>query len=403
MDLPDDQPIDALYNQWSNFVASHQWDRAKNVLGELLTMDPDSSWLHCQMGSALYHLDEYKQSETHFKKSLEYDPDNADAFQGLAYLYLAMGRAGTADDHCRKALQLDPDDIENWILMTHICIHFEDAKQANYCLERAETINPDSSRLISLRTQIGAISKGPDKLSPREQIEGFHEVLGKDPENEYAHFKIGAIKLDELRDYKGAEESFREALRLDPQDKDNQKALMSAIRKRDPILKILWSPFDFGMWIFEFYGKCWELKWPIIFLLFTWKFFIIGGVALWFVFFTLFWPLAKIYEWLTLVEVHKKMGLISLYKGPMAKIHRLSFPARFSIFLALFASFWSLVFLLWRRSGTRSAILEWSTVIITGGVFLLIIGGLASIAWDGIRNARRRKKNKTLNSTTSNS
>jgi len=402
MNIQDENAEDALYNQWSNFASSGQWERAKGALGELLVLDPDSAWTHCKMGYALYHLNDHKQSELHFKKATALEPDNADAFQGLTYLYLAMGRAGTADDHCRKALQLDPDDIENWFLMARLCIHYEDPKQANYCLDRAAELNPNSTRLISMRTQVGSIQKGKEKLSPRQQIAGYEEVLRKNPESEFAHYQIGAIKLDELRDYRGAEESFREALRLNPQDKDNQKALMSAIRKRDPVLKLLWSPFSFGMWVFDFYVKCWDLKWPIIFLIFTWQFFIVGGLALWFIFFTLFWPVAKVYEWLTLVEAHKKMGLISIHKGPFAKIHRLSFPARFSIFLLLFASFWTTVYFSWQRSGTRSAIIEWSVLIITGGVFLLLVGGLLLLVRDGIRDRLRRRKNKNLTSTTSN-
>jgi len=275
----DNNEEEALYNQWMNFSSSGQWDRAREVLGQLLTKEPESAWLHCQMGSTCHQLDQHKESEKHFKKAIALEPDDAEPFQGLTYLYLSMGRAGTAEDHCRKALQLDPDDIDNWILMAHLCIHYEDAQEATKSVEKAAALNPHDSRLMALRTQIGAISKGASKLSPEQQVEGYRDVLRLKPEDENAHYNIGLVQINELKDYAGAEESFRAALKIDPQDSANQKALIQALRKRDPVLKVLWSPFNFGMWLFDIYSKAWDMKWPIIILLFTWKYFIVGGVA----------------------------------------------------------------------------------------------------------------------------
>jgi len=345
------------------------------------------------MGSACYHLDENKESEKHFRKAITLEPDNAEAFQGLTYLYLSMGRAGAAEDHCRKALQLDPDDIDNWALMTHLCIHFEDATEATRCLRKAETLDPADARIVSLRTQIGAISKGASKLSPGEQIEGYRDVLRASPENDTAHLNIGRVQLYETKDYAGAEESFRAALRIDPQDTANQKALIEVLRKRDPVLKILWSPFNFGMWLFDVYSKAWDMKWPIIIIIFTWKYFLIGGVALWLIFFVLFWPMAKVYEALTLVEIHKKMGKISLYTGPLARLHRLSFPIRCLIFAGVFVAFWSIMVWLWQRDGAPSKIISWGTIAVVGGVVFLIGVGIVSWIRDSYRNRKRRKRN----------
>ncbi len=389
----DDSLDDALYNQWLNFSSSGQWDRARGVLGKLLTRDPDAAWLHTQMGHTLYQLGEYKDAEVHFKRSIVLDPDEAEPFQGLTYLYLAMNRAGVAEDHCRKALQLDPDDIDNWILMVHLCVHFEDLLQARQCLARAEAIAPRDTRLIALRTEVGAIEKGAAKLTPKQQIEGYEKILRQQPENESAHYNIGRLKLYETKDYQGAEASFRRALAIDPADKSNQKALIAALRKRDPVLKVLWSPFNFGMGIMTLYAKLWDMKWPIIFLIFTWEPLLIGGVALWLVFYVLFWPMAKAYEALTLVEVNKKMGRITIYRGPMARLHRLPFAARIGIFAAIFAAFWGTISFLYFKGGHQDKILNWTASIVVGGVILLIVFGLVLWLRDEIRNIGRRKKN----------
>ena len=104
-------------------------------------------------------------------------------------------------------------------------------------------------------------------------------------------------------------------------------------------------------------------------------------------FFTIFWPVCKVYEYLTIADLHKKMGLLKLYKGPMAKLHKLSFPARFGIFVLCMLVFWgsisTLIF-----SPYAPALLAGITSI-AGILFLalVVIGFIISF-----RESRQKKK-----------
>jgi|GEM_PF-6305388 len=396
--MPTDD-VESLFQQLDNFRTSGQWARVKEIAGRLLTHEPDSSYLHHQLGYACLQLDDLEMAEKHLKRAIALDPEMDVAFQTLGYTYWQMGRHGTAEDHARMAVSLDPDDEENWILMGYLCLQFEDSKQALYCAERAAAIDPEDSRIIDIRTQAGAIAGGKEKLSPEAQISSYTKMLKENPEDDYTHTRIGAVYFDELKDFKKAEEHFRAALSLDPSDDTNQKLLVSTLRKRDPVLRILWAPFDFGMKILAIFEWSWRKKWPLIFLFFVAKFLLIGAVALGLIFFVLFWPMAKVYEWLTIAEIHKKMGKIAIYKGPLAKLHRLPFGVRCSIFAAIFATFWTAVIWTYLHEGNRNPILEWTSLLVGGGTLILVLFGWTVMLRDWARKKRRDKKNKIIHET----
>ncbi len=386
----------SLYNQFEHFQSSGQFERARDVAGQLLTREPDSPWLHLRMGFVLMPLEDHIGSEKHFKKSIELDPDNADAFKGLGYLYWAMGRAGVADDYARKAVALDPDDEDCWILMAYLCLHFNDPKQALYCVERAENISPEDLRLTEIKTKARAIFRGKEQLSAKEQITSYESILAKDAENESAHVNIGLVYFNELKNYEKAEEHFRAALCIDPEDKEDQNLLIKALRKRDPVLKLLWAPLTPALWIFKYFEWSWEKKWPLLFLLLTGKVLFIAVVAICLFFFLLFWPLTKVYEWLTIVEIHKKMGRISLHQGRMAWLHRLSLPTRYLIFGTTFIAFWTLAITAFTSEAMREPIVNIIAFLITAGVTITAFYGWYSSIRDTRRARARSKKNEAL-------
>ena len=87
------------------------------------------------------------------------------------------------------------------------------------------------------------------------------------------------------------------------------------------------------------------------------------------------------------------MGKISLYTGPMARLHRLSFPIRCAIFGGIFVTFWATLIWIWKREGASSKILEWGVTAVLAGVFFMIAIGLFFWIRDSYRSRKRRKKN----------
>lgn len=396
-------PEESLHTQLANFFSSGQWERAKGVAGTMLSTQPESSWLHYQMGYILYQLDQYPQSETHLKKSIALSPDFADAYQRLAFLYLAMNRAGAAEDNIRKALSLDPHDDTSWVLFGHLSLHFNNHKQALDCVEQALRINPENlgARDVKIRAQSAGSTKS--KESAAEQIRGHEEILEKDPENDVAHSRIGCIYFDELKDYDRAEKHFRQAMALDPEDKNYQQLVIMVLRKKDWILRLLWLPYLPVKMVYKLLELIPDgnLKWKHLLgfllalpLLLVGKYLIILALVSAVAFFFFFWPLTKVYEYLTIVDIHKKMGKVTFYKGPLKKIHQQSFFARFSIFLLLLSVFWATIYFLFASEKYRSqSIGIFITLCVFAFILILIAAGIGLVISSCKEKANERRNN----------
>lgn len=396
-EYPDPQDQESsLYTQLQNFLASGQWQRAKETTASLLSSSPESTYLHFQMGNILYQLNQYPQSEIHYKRTIALSPDYADGYNGLAYLYLAMGRAGTAEDNIRKAISIDPEDESSWIIFGHLALHFDDPQAAINHANKALDLDPDSLGARDILARAKAELKGPQKTSPQEQIRDHQEILRLDPENDLAHTRIGCIHYDELKDYETAEHHFRTALKIDPNDKENQKLLILTLRKRDPILRLLWSPLQPALWILNLFSWAWEKKWPILLLIFVTKYLVVIGVAISLIFFTIFWPLTKIYEYLTISDLHQKMGKIALYQGPAAKIHKLGFKTRFLLFSLIVLAFWTTIYILFSHQVTKNKLIATAGIVLAGGVILVYALSWGGLIRDTFRKARRKRKDKKL-------
>ena len=387
-----------LETQLHHFMGMGQWQRALETIQTLLANQPESAWNHYCAGQIHYHLNNNTAAEKHFKKCIAEQPDMAAAYEFLAQVYLSMGRAGTADDYVKKSLELDPTSDHAWFLHAHLCLHHENYSAAIESAERSISLNPEnvSAKEVIIRTRREMHTQG--SINSKEAIEEQEKLLSEEPENDYLHYGMGNLYY-ETKNYSKAEEFFRKAIQLDPEDKDYHQCLIRTLRKRDLVLRLLWLPYLPISLILKFcklLSNVFEKKLSFssvlliilcIPLLLLVKYLIIIGLVTAVFFFTIFWPVCKVYEYLTIADIHKKMGLLKLYKGPMAKLHKLSFPARFGIFVLCMLVFWgsisTLIF-----SPYAPALLAGITSI-AGILFLalVVIGFIISF-----REGRQKKK-----------
>jgi len=90
---------DSEHTRLKEHLESQQWNKALEVTFELLESQPESSWLHMAMGNIYHKMNELLYAETSFKSAIYYQDSNVEAYTSLGFVYLAMGRIGTADDN----------------------------------------------------------------------------------------------------------------------------------------------------------------------------------------------------------------------------------------------------------------------------------------------------------------
>lgn len=67
------------------------------------------------LGNAYFEKKDYKRAEEYYKKAIEEDPKNADAYNNLAWLYYVTGsKLDEAERLVMKALELNPSGFDTY-------------------------------------------------------------------------------------------------------------------------------------------------------------------------------------------------------------------------------------------------------------------------------------------------
>ncbi|MGJ8676882.1 MAG: tetratricopeptide repeat protein [Akkermansiaceae bacterium] len=339
-EVPNSNILADLHQQLHFYSNSGQSERVIETAQSLLQQDPESAWLHETLGKAFLDEGRTDEAQKHIVKAIALDPNNASSFGQLSRLELIRGRMGTAEDNIQKAIQLDPESSWNWYIAGLLAIHFDDYQRSMLCVAKIRELDPESLWADEIEASAKRNIDGIQKAPKEQQLADQFKILEKNPESDQPLHTIAVIYANEYNDLENAEAYSRKAIAKDPTDKANQKLLFSILRKRDPVLKFLWLPFQPVKLGLQLIAWSWEKKWPLIFMFFITKYIVILGAASFCFFGIFFWPLTKAYEYLTLADIHKKMGKLSLYSGPMAKLHKQPFLIRFILFLTLISIFW---------------------------------------------------------------
>ncbi|MFN8578401.1 MAG: tetratricopeptide repeat protein [Candidatus Sericytochromatia bacterium] len=99
------------------------------------------------ISSMLKSLD---QATYYFEKFLEKEPDNLDALNNLAFLYLNMDKPDLAEKHYLKILELNSYSFEANLYLAIIYMSQNKKEKAETFLEKAKTLNPISNEVITL-------------------------------------------------------------------------------------------------------------------------------------------------------------------------------------------------------------------------------------------------------------
>lgn len=378
------------------FREAGDWPRMREVAGELLAQDPDCADYHEAMGTALRQLGEYSTGEKHLKRAIELDPEEAFNYLCLGWLYYQWDRHGPAGDYARSAIELDPDEASYWTLLGFCSLAQGSPKHAEECARKGMALAPESLEPRRLLALARSMFEGKERLSPDQKLAELEELRALAPEDESLIYQMGLVHLEDLKDYTLAETFFRSCLHAKPQDKDYQKALIKALRKKEWPLRVLWLLFLPCQLILNLINWSWEKKWPLIFMIFIFKYLVVVG-AFFFVLFGFFcWPVAKAYEYFTIADIHRKMGKLALYQGPLARLHRSPFALRMLLFTILMLAFWVLTLAVLTGEATRelaASFLIGATVLT---VVLLYGSGIYLSIRDFFRNKRLARKNRKM-------
>ncbi len=100
-----------VYFNLANLVKKdiNRLEEAQQLYKRVLSMKPDFTEAHMNLGDLYLKMDRMEDAKTSFKNAIKYKPDYSDGYFNLATTSLQLNEENEAETNYRKALQFDPN------------------------------------------------------------------------------------------------------------------------------------------------------------------------------------------------------------------------------------------------------------------------------------------------------
>jgi tetratricopeptide (TPR) repeat protein len=375
------------------FMSARQWDRSLAATMEWLSKEPENQRAHRAAAQSLINLNRTEEASRHLEKVLAGNPADNLAHRLMAEVHFRAGKFRLADESIQKAISLCPTDAHHWYKLAHMSYRLGDLATAKKSVARARELSPRSADILNL-----AILCEPETAA-EAKIRQYQDALALNPENANIHNNMGTEYLNKLKDYAKAEECFRRALFFNPTSDIFRQNLFVTLKHRDLVYRILCLPKDWQFKVIKFFDGMRKrnlLLYILIIALWLVAFrFVLGGLVLWF---ALFWPLTKVYEFLTMGDIRARAGELGVRRGGFLGYRRWPLKIRLSLFAVFLISFWGgLALFWWGKKELGSTILG---IVMFFGVSVILVISLMLKIKRGIKAQAARKRARQMEGLT---
>ena len=185
-----------------------RYEDANNEFRAAVAQNDSSAMIRVRWGRLLHERFNNTDAEGLFKEALQRDPNNAQAYLGLA-LVSADGFDEKAVEWTTKALQLDPKLVEAHELMANLALEDSDTQTAVTQADDAIKLSPDALDAMAVRAAVELLAD----RSPDVWLDKIHQVNPHYGEAD----AIIAHHLVLNRRYEDGVAYYRKAIALDPQ------------------------------------------------------------------------------------------------------------------------------------------------------------------------------------------
>jgi serine/threonine-protein kinase len=222
------------------------YDGAARAFEAAIRLDPNVARFHKNLGNALLGMGKFTAAIRAYRKALELDPGEAAALGYLGSALVRMGEVDEALKEFRRAIQLAPDDASiHGSLGVVLCDELQDYDGAIRAFRTAIRLDPTVARhhanlgnaLLGKGDPAAAVqayrkaveidpgsawawtclSRGLGRVGDLDgALEACRTGVRLDPNDRSAHYGLGALLCDHVRDLPGAIRAFRKAVALAP-------------------------------------------------------------------------------------------------------------------------------------------------------------------------------------------
>lgn len=210
---------------------------AAKVLRGVLAQDPDDPFAHTLLAICAAELEQWPVAIEHADRAVHLAPDAPASWHAKGHVHLEMRQWPEAEAAARETIRLEPGAVDGHALLAAAMASQRRWPETLAAAEEGLQLDPTHDDCTNLRgfalTQLG------DAEGAAAALRG---QLGRTPSDARTHANRGHTLMHQ-RQYREAQEHFREALRLDPQSEWAREGLVESLRASHwfyrPILRFL--------------------------------------------------------------------------------------------------------------------------------------------------------------------
>jgi len=194
------------------FEENGEMDRALEAYRKVLNVDPGQAQLAARVAGLLIQQDDFPQAIDVLKDAIKANPNNAEPYQQLAFIYLKyLKRTDQAIDYANRAIALNPENAEGYQRLVEIEVAADQEKKALEVLDRAAKVRSnDPGFWMRLGKLYMAILFKSDSQPKPDELKRTNEIFKKAAE----HAGDDPAVLKEIADYYAASQQLKEAIPL---------------------------------------------------------------------------------------------------------------------------------------------------------------------------------------------
>ena len=230
-----------IYARAQMLISQGRFDMAEKELRQVLGEHPDDGTAHAMLAVCMVQTpSRYQEATETAQRAVVLEPDEAYSHFIHSIVLWKRNHLPEAQNAIAEAIRLDPYDPDYFAQSSQLHLAQRDWQAALDDAESGLEIDPEHGSCNNLRTiALERLGRGD------EAVVSASENLKNNPESSYSHSAHGWALLNS-GDYLKAQDSFREALRLDPTNQAASDGMIDAISSRNILFRVMRK---FNVWI----------------------------------------------------------------------------------------------------------------------------------------------------------
>ncbi|MBX3455229.1 tetratricopeptide repeat protein, partial [Ferrovibrio sp.] len=162
-----------------------QWQKAADLIGQAVKLQPNAAELRWNRAGALRQLGLLEEAEAECRKAVELSPNSAEARNNLANTLKDRGRLPEAEQQFREAVRLRPQYPHGWSNLGNVLFAMGRFVEAEESCRKAIQLDP---RNVDSHNNLGNALLGQERLE--EASAEFRNVLAINPDYVLSHSNL---------------------------------------------------------------------------------------------------------------------------------------------------------------------------------------------------------------------